>query len=158
MSKNHRLFIILVTMVMVVCMCHPAFAAELDSAGNVFEAGDIVSLPDIPFFGGLIAGQTVSAEDTDAEGSVMMAGQSVEMNDGEVGESLYIAGNIISIDDVWVSGNIYIAGNNIVIKGSESNGAYVVGNQINFDGIANALYAAGNRVTVKGTIRGDAVR
>ena len=109
MSKNRKLITLFVTVMMAVCMCAPAFAADLDSAGNVFEAGDSVSLPDIPFFGGLIAGQTVSADDTDAEGSVMMAGQSVEMNDGEVGESLYTAGNIISIDDVWVSGNIYVA-------------------------------------------------
>ena len=157
MSKNRKLITLFVTMMMAVCMCVPAFAADLDSAGNIFEAGNSVSLPDIPFFGGLIAGQTVSADDTDAEGSVMMAGQSVEMNDGEVGESLYAAGNIISIDDVWVSGNIYVAGNNIVIKGSESNGAYVVGNQIAFDGVANALYVAGNIVSVKGTINGDAV-
>ena len=157
MSKNRKLITLFVTVMMAVCMCVPAFAADLDSAGNIFEAGNSVSLPDIPFFGGLIAGQTVSADDTDAEGSVMMAGQSVEMNDGEVGESLYAAGNIISIDDVWVSGNIYVAGNNIVIKGSESNGAYVVGNQIAFDGVANALYAAGNIVSVKGTINGDAI-
>ncbi len=157
MNKNRKLITLFATMMMAVCMCVPAFAADLDSAGNLFESGDSVSLPDVPFFGGIIVGQNISAEDTDAEGSVMMAGQSVGMNDGEVGESLYIAGNIISVDDTWVSGNIYIAGNNIVLENTESNGIYIAGNQITFDGVASALHAAGNKVTVKGTINGDAV-
>ncbi|MBR1909409.1 MAG: hypothetical protein IJ821_02365 [Lachnospiraceae bacterium] len=157
MSKNRKLITLFATMMMAVCMCVPAFAADSDSAGNVFEAGDSVSLPETPFFGGFIAGQSVEAEDIDAEGSVIMAGQSVNVNDADVGESLYIAGNIISVNDAYVNGNVCVAGNNIVLKSTEGNGVYIAGNQISFDGVANALHAAGNTVAVKGTIDGDAV-
>ena len=146
--------------IMTLCMCVPVLATEIevDSAGNVMAAGDLVTLPATPFFGAIAAGQSVSVINNEAKGSVMAAGQTVDISGSKIGESLYMAGNSVSMKDTKVSGNIYAAGNSVTITGdSEGNGVYFAGNMLSFEGVANGVFAGGSHVVLNGTINGDAV-
>ncbi len=139
-------------------MCVPVPAAEPDSAGNLFVSGDMVSLPDTPFFGAVVAGQSVTVTNADAKGSVMAAGQSVEISNSKIGESLYMAGNSVDLKDSKVEGNFYAAGNSVSITGDSScNGVYFAGNMITFEGETNGFFVGGSRVILKGTVNGDAI-
>lgn len=141
------------------CLCVPVFATEIevDSAGNVMAAGDLVELPTTPFFGAIAAGQSVSVVGSSAKGSVMAAGQTVDISGSEIGESLYMAGNSVSMKDTTVNGNLYAAGNSVAITGdSSSNGVYFAGNMLTFEGETNGLFAGGSHIVVSGTINGDA--
>ena len=145
------------TAFLTVCMCIPVFAKDRDSADNVFEADDNVSISSDKFFSAFAAGQSVSISDSEAKGSVFEAGQQVSISLTDVGESLYIAGNDVNISSTKVLGNIFAAGNSVMIsEGTEANGVYAAGNEVAFDGEAMALYAAGTKVTLSGKIYGDA--
>ena len=149
---------LLIAALLTICMCVPVFAADIDSAGNIFEAGNLVSLPSNPFFGAVAAGQSVSAKNAKADGSVFAAGQDVTVQNSEIGESVYLAGNSISLKDSKVNGNIYCAGNSILITGdSEGNGVYATGNLISFEGTTNGFFVSGSEVVLAGTVNGDAV-
>ncbi len=155
--KKKTIPAIMITGLMALAMCIPAFAQEPDSAGNIFEAGDSVSLPSDPFFGGVLFGQSVNADGADAAGSLLTCGQEVNISDSSFGESLYMAGNMVSLNDTDVEGNLFAAGNSITISESTSNGVYAAGNMIRFDGETNGLFVGGNQVTVSGTVNGDAI-
>lgn len=155
--KKKTIMAVLISSMMALAMCVPAFAEEPDSAGNIFEAGDNVSLPSDPFFGAFLCGQSANASGAKASGSVMAAGQEVNISSSSIGESLYMAGNMVTLSDTDVSGNLYAAGNSITINGSNANGVYAAGNMIRFDGETNGLFVGGSQVTVSGTVNGDAV-
>ncbi|MBO4901846.1 MAG: hypothetical protein J5518_03550 [Lachnospiraceae bacterium] len=156
--KKKKLMTLLLAGLLTVCMCVPALAAEPDSAGNIMDAGNMVSLPSTPFFGAIVAGQSVNMTNATAKGSVFAAGQDVSVQNSEIGESVYLAGNSLSLHDTKVNGNIYGAGNSLTISGDTSgNGVYAVGNLIKFDGTANGFYASGSQITLSGTVNGDAI-
>ena len=155
--KSKRIITVFMTAILAAAMCIPAFAADTDSAGNIFEADETVSFNSDSFFGAFAAGRSVSVSDSEAEGSVFEAGQDVSINSTDIGESLFIAGNTVTAAETRVHGNIFAAGNNVVIgNGTEANGVYAFGSALTFAGEANALYAAGGSVTVSGVINGDA--
>lgn len=154
--KKKKIFAIIMTLLLAVFMCVPAFAEDMDSAGNVFESGDTVSLPTIPFFGGFIAGQNVNVSEAEASGSVMAAGQEVNVGTSSIGESLYVAGNNVSVSGTQINGNVWAAGNNISIgEGTSANGVYAAGSNIVFGGTSNGFFAAGNKIVISGTVNGD---
>ena len=107
--KKKRTAAIVMTALLALCMCVPAFAEDIDSAGNVFESGETVSLPSVPFFGGFIAGRTVGVAGSEAKGSVMAAGQDVNVSGSSVGESLHVAGNNVTVSLTAVEGNLWAA-------------------------------------------------
>ncbi len=145
------------TVLIAAALATPVFAVEADSAGNIMEADNMVSIDSVPFFGAMAAGQNVSISNSEAEGSVMAAGQEVTVVSTSVGESLYVAGNIVTCSDTDVHGNIFGAGNSVSVgNGMNANGVYVAGSNITFGGTAKALCAAGSNVTLTGKIDGDA--
>ncbi len=151
---------LIVTAMLVLCMGVPIFASEStqDSAGNFFEAGDLVTLPGNPISSAFTVGQSVTLSGSDVNGAVYAAGQTVDIEDIVIAESLFAAGNSVAVKDTSVRGNIFAAGNSVSITGDCSgNGVYAVGNMLTFDGSANYLYAAGSSVVLSGTINGDAV-
>ena len=156
--NTKRIVAFVLASVLAAGVCIPVLAADTDSAGNIFEADDSVTLSDIPFFGAMVAGQTVNVNASEAEGSVMAAGQEVGISSTSVGESLYVAGNSVTVSDSDVTGNIYAAGNSVVIGGgTEGNGVYAAGNVITFAGSAKAVCLGGSTVTLSGEVDGDAV-
>lgn len=156
--KNKKLMTLVLAALLAIATCIPVMADEPDSAGNIFEAGDMVTLPTTPFFGALAVGQSVNVADAKAKGSLMLAGQEVSISDSTVGESVYMAGNSVSLKSTKVNGNIFGAGNSITISGiTEGNGVYATGNLISFDGTATGLYVAGSKVILSGTVNGDAM-
>lgn len=157
--KKKRIAAIIMTALLVVCMCVPVFADDdIDSAGNVFASGDTVSLPSIPFFSGFAAGKTVGITGADAKGSVMAAGQDVSVIESVISESLYVAGNNVTVGNTAVNGNLYAAGANVIISdGSKANGVYAAGTSVVFEGTTNGFFAAGTKVTLSGVVNGDAV-
>ncbi len=154
--KNKKLMTLVLAALLAIATCIPVLANEPDSAGNIIEAGDMVTLPSTPFFGALAAGQTVNIVNADAKGSVIVAGQEVSISDSEIGESVYMAGNSVSLRDTEVNGNVFAAGNSITVSG-DSNGAYATGNMISFSGTTNGFFAAGSNVVLSGTVNGDAI-
>ncbi|MBR6159981.1 MAG: hypothetical protein IKQ40_06720 [Lachnospiraceae bacterium] len=154
--KKKRTAAIVMTALLALCMCVPAFAEDIDSAGNVFESGETVSLPSVPFFGGFIAGRTVGVAGSEAKGSVMAAGQDVNVSGSSVGESLYVAGNNVTVSLTAVEGNLWAAGNNVTIgEGTSANGVYAAGTTVNYQGTSNGFFAAGTNVILAGTVNGD---
>ena len=152
-----RLAAAFMTVLIAATLATPVLAVEADSAGNILEADNSVTIDSVPFFGAMAAGQTVLISNSEAEGSVMAAGQEVNVSSTKVGESLYVAGNIVTCSDTDVHGNIYGAGNSVSIgKDMNANGVYVAASNITFDGTAKALCAAGGSVTVTGKVDGDA--
>ena len=156
--KKRRIIALAVTCLLAVCMCIPVYGAEPDSAGNIFDSGNMVSLPSTPFFGACLAGQQVNISNAEAKGSVMAAGQELSVDGTQIGESLYIAGNSITVSNTGIDGNVWAAGNNVSFgKGVSANGIYAVGNMVTFSGETNGFYVGGTNVTLAGTINGDAV-
>jgi len=154
--KKKKITAVVLSLLMAMFVCVPVLAAEPDSAGNIFESGDVVTLPTDPFFGAFAAGRSVSMLNTGAEGSVMMAGQEVVVNNSEIMESLYLAGNSVTVGYTDVSGNIYAAGNNVVIgEDVFGNGIYAAGSSITFSGGARYACLAASKVTVTGVVDGD---
>lgn len=151
-----KIITLALTALIAVGMCTPVLAGDPDSAGNVFEAGDTVTLNSLPFFGAFAAGQNVSVSDSQAEGSVMEAGQQVSISSTDIGESLYIAGNIVTCSDTAVHGNIYGAGNTVTVDAAtKANGIYIVGSSLEIAGTSKAVYAAGGSITFSGKVDGD---
>ena len=102
-----RLAAAFMTVLIAATLATPVLAVEADSAGNILEADNSVTIDSVPFFGAMAAGQTVLISNSEAEGSVMAAGQEVNVSSTKVGESLYVAGNIVTCSDTDVHGNIY---------------------------------------------------
>lgn len=154
-----RIFAAFAVMIIAVMMCQSVFAdtdTTVDSAGNVFASGDNVELSKTPFFGAFAAGKDVEIEGSEAKGAIYAAGQDVSINFCNVRESVFAAGNDVSISGCDINGNIFAAGNNVgVTTGTEANGVYIVGTNVEFDGIAKGLYAGGTNVSVDGVIDGD---
>lgn len=145
------------TLLLCIFMCTPLFAAEQDSAGNIFEAADQVSLSDIPFFGAFAVGQNVMVDQADAKGSVGVMGTEVSVDGSSINETLYAGGGNVTVHNAAIKGNAYLMGNNVSLSGTSScNGAYIMGSDILYEGTSNGLSAAGQSVTIKGTINGDA--
>ncbi len=154
---NKKIMTVLITFLMMIGMCVPVFADDVDTAGNIFEADDNVKIESGKYFSAFAAGQNVLIDDSECEGSVYEAGQEVSITYSVVGESLFIAGNNVTCKDTYVHGNIFAAGNNVVIgNGAEGNGVYIAGSTVNFDGEAKALCAAGGTVIISGNVDGDA--
>lgn len=148
---------IVLTCILCISMCMPLFAAKADSAGNIIESGEMVSLSDNPFFGAWVFGQDIAVNNAKAKGSVGAAGKTVTIDNSSIGETLYAAGETISLKDTDVHGNVYMAGNNVAVaEKTTCNGVYLAGNDVTFKGITNALNAAGKTVKVNGTVNGDA--
>ena len=155
--KNKRVMTILLTALLAIGMCIPVLAKDRDSADNLFEADENVSISSDSFFSGFAAGQTVSVDDSEAKGSVFEAGQEVSISSTVVGESLYIAGNYVNVSSAQVVGNIFAAGNSVKIdEDTESNAVYAAGNEVVFSGETKALYVGGTTVTISGKVDGDA--
>jgi len=154
MNKK-RITAIIMTCLMTALMCVPVLAAEPDSAGNVFDADNAVSLSS-PVFGAFLAGQSVSVSGAEAQGSVFAAGQEVTVAGAKVGESLYVAGNSATVNDTEVGGNVWAAGNTVTIgTGVVANGVYAAGNTITFSGMSSGFFASGSTVTLAGIVDGD---
>ncbi len=156
-----KLLTLLTAGLVAVMACVPVMAeteTDTDTAGNIAVSGDVVTLPNTPFFSGFAAGQSIDFGGVEAKGSLFTAGQQINGSGAKVKESLYVAGNTISLNNVEVYGNIFAAGNDVNITGeSASNAVYAVGNKVVYEGETYALYAAGSTVTLKGYVEGDAV-
>lgn len=139
------------------CMCCSVFAAEPDSAGNLFEAGETISFSDIPFFGGMAFGKQINVDHAQAKGSVMAAGETVSLEGSSIEESLYAGGETVTIKDTTIKGNLFVAGKNVQVSGlSTCNGIYMAGEEVVFEGTASGFLAGGTQVVLGGTINGDA--
>ena len=155
--RNKKFAAFVMTIMIAATLATPVLAVEADSAGNVMEANDMVSIDSVPFFGAMTAGKTVTINNSEAEGSVMAVGQEVSLGSNKIGESLYVAGNIVTCSETDVHGNIFGAGNSVSIgNGMNANGVYLAGSTVTFAGKAKALCAAGTNVTISGQIDGDA--
>lgn len=132
---------------------------ERDSSGNVFGAGQTVSVEgkgaeniENELFA---AGMNVTADNTSVAGSVYAAGQSVSVSNTKVGASIFTAGNSVLINakaenNIWAAGNIITIGDNTSVKG-----LHVAGNMVSVDGKYEAVTIAGNQVTFNAVVSGD---
>lgn len=151
---------LILTGLLALSMCVPVLASEVevDSAGNVFATGDMVTLPSDSVFGAFLAGNNVSIDGQEAKGSLAAAGQSVYASDVKIGESLYAAGNSVILKDTKVKGNVWTAGNTVTMSGkTEANGIYAAGSIVTFSGTTNGLYVGAGKLVIDGTVNGDAI-
>ena len=154
--KRKCIAALLAVCILVMVLSMPLFAAETDSAGNIFEAGEQVTLSDVPFFGAFAMGKDVDLNQAAAKGSVAVMGTGVSVAGSSIDETLYAGGGDVLIKDTAIKGNVFLIGNNVSLIGENScNGAYLMGRDIIFEGKANALNASGKAIRIKGTINGD---
>lgn len=154
MRKKKMGVILLLSLLLAVTIGTTSFAAEADSAGNLFTSEDNLLVPAGNYFSMFAFGKTVDVKGSQAVGSVLSAGETVEIADTTIGESSYVAGSNVKVENVNVTGNHFSAGKEVSFSG-QANGVYMTGEKIAFDGTANSLAIQGKEVSVKGTINGN---
>ena len=134
----------------------PTCAMEVNSASNRFVF-DRTAFFQENITGDLIAlGNDVSIKGS-ALGDVIAAGSTVFVQMADTTSNIYCAGGTVAIS-ADTARNIYTAGSYVKInKGTDINGAYIVGKDIYFSGAAKDLYVAGENVNIDGSVSGNLV-
>jgi len=127
---------------------------SVDTAGNMFWAGDDLSLSLKAFYTAFLTGKNIKFNEVQAEGSVFAVAKDVEIEDSDIEESAFLMAELASLKDSYVRGNVFAMGRKVDVSGKNS-AVYAMGQNLNLDCDSRFIYAAGQTVNLGGRIEGD---
>ncbi len=151
--KTRFFNIVLLALVLVLSLNLCAFA-NADTAGNYFSNTDEEKLADIDRDLYKV-GQTVDVSSVKIGGSALLVGLDINIADSEIAGSLRSVERTMTVSNTKINGNITVVGQEFTFTNVTTGGAYIVGQNVNFSGEADAVSIIAANVTLGGTIHGD---